>query len=201
LATDAAFADAVVDASTAPDRGGNEEHSINSQGCTNGNELGLGLEAARDAGAAWFSCRSDAGVQLRLALNVAEGTRPLWYAAILQRSLSALTPARRREEAAQMERDARTMPERFASAELAMRNPQRTLGRLAIVRGTVISAQEDGVTTITLGVGPLDATPVAVVYPATAEEWVVAEARVRVGGVWGERDGLPVLFAALIERR
>lgn len=177
------------------------EHSIASPSCNNAEELGAGLETARDAGADWFSCRTDAGVQLRLALGVPEGTRPLWLATILQRAASAFSPARRREEMALMERDARSLPDRFASAELALRNPQRTIGRLAAVRGTVISAQESGVTALLVGIGPLEITPIDVVYPALAEEWVVAGARVRIGGVWGERDGKPVLFASIIERR
>jgi hypothetical protein len=177
------------------------EHTIASQACTDMRELSAGLENARDAGADWFACRTGAGVQLRLALGVAEGTKPLWIATIMQRSMLAMSPARRRQEATFMENDARAVPDRFASAELALRNPQRTVGRLAIVRGTVISAEESGVTALIVGVGPLEITPIDVVYPATAEEWVVAGARVRVGGAWGERDGKPVLFAGLIERR
>lgn len=178
------------------------EHSILSASCNESNELANGLAIARDAGAVWFSCRTDAGEQMRLSLNVEDGSRPLWFASILYRQLSVLSPARRREEVALTERDMRANRSgQFATPELAMRNPARTIGRVGAIRGTVISAREDGVTVLTVGVGALEITPLQVVYPAPAEEWVVAEARVRMVGYWGEKNGEPVFFAALIERR
>lgn len=178
------------------------EHSILSASCNVSEELANGLAVARDAGAAWFSCRTDAGEQLRLSLNVEEGTRPLWLASILYRQMSVLSPAQRREEIALSEREMRgERAGQYASPELVMRNPARTIGRIGVVRGTVISAREDGVTMLTVGVGALEITPLQVVYPAPAEEWVVAEARVRMVGVWGEKNGEPVFFAAMIARR
>lgn len=117
----------------------------------------------------------------------------------MQRTITTMTPRQRSEELGAWRSGSRT-DRLYASAALAARSPEAVRGRLAVETGVIISASEEGgVTALSVGVGTYGLRPLTVVYPGTADERIVAEARVRVYGLWSVRDNAATLVAAWLE--
>lgn len=175
-----------------------QEYVLRSATCANNDEIQSALRIALSSNAAVFRCvLLDGQEALRLPVG-RDGVRaPTALALIYHRLLETVSAPERSAELARQRGFARGH-ENWRSHVVAMANPTESQRRHGLVDGVVTAAAPiNGVTAYQLLLS--DGASLAVVYPRIDSSFSPRGTRVRMYGVWGEKDGTAALFSYWVE--